>query len=606
MASTHQIPPSKHSRKSKKLIKNSDPLLKYSPDPPIPSEPVLNSLQVEEQQAFHKTVKLKKGTILPSSFPAKSERPDRLGSPSRGVIEAWLRETSERARDTSTPSRKRKRSQSPTATSQAYLQSREVLKDPAERIFTMSTPQKDKKGSIGYATTTSKKSAGSSRKHGHDWVKERLSSFRMHQEDREAFAKYPNFREKVLDIVGDERGSGAKPTSVKRFDNRLEEFQGASEDTLLDNLIPILIKDSRMVEPHSSTGGLGPERNDTAVISHPDNHEDTSVVETRDFNDDGIIRVRNTNFQGTFLPIADDEEVIRNLEKVEGMTNSRPDYIFGLSRKMYKTLPGESPTHESTELMRKIVPNMYDPVLVIEGKSYKGSLMDAQNQACRAGAALVNAARLLHQRIEDKDVEGADDRTFVFSSTLDPYCIEIWVHWAEVTKVDGYHFVDKAGPDGETVKTVEPYSEKRVVWHMNRLKSSNMTAPDLVKKFRGYFHNILDWACLTRYTDLQPFYQKIFAFEKLQVENRRADLTSKAASKTSGRSQSNKSVAFQGVSEGEESEEVPTKKGKGRATTAAPNTRRKANAPAPATAESDEEIPAANTRSRKPARGSGK
>lgn len=57
---------------------------------------------------------------------------------------------------------------------------------------------------------------------------------------------------------------------------------------------------------------------------------------------------------------------------------------------------------------------MYDPALVIEGKGARGEDSEAVNQACRAGAALVNAGRLLRERIGDPDVEGADDRTFVW------------------------------------------------------------------------------------------------------------------------------------------------------------------------------------------------
>ena len=609
---TVQISPSKHPRKSKNLIKNSNPLPKYTSESPATSEPVLNSLQVEEQQAFRHIVKLKEATILPSSFPTRGERPNHSGSPSRGFIEAWLRETSERQRDTSTPSRKRKRkrSRSSTPASEAFLQSREVLKDPEERTFTMNTPQKDKKGSTSNVTPTSKQTPGTSRKKDHDWVKDRLSTFRMFQDDEEAFARYPDFRNKVLDILGGERLSEAKAASVKLFQSMRKEYEGANEDTLLDALIPCLIKADRTVEPHSSTGGLGPEPNDTGVASHLNDREQIPEDGVKGFFEDGIVRMRNTNFQGTFLPINDDQ-VIKQMAKVDHMTNPRPDYIFGLSRRMYDPLPGKSPTHDSKELMRTIVPGMYDPILLIEGKSNKGSLVDAQNQVCRGGAALVNAARKLHESIGEKDVEGADHRTFVFSSTIDPKIMEIWVHWAEVTRINRFKWVDKAGPDGETMKVQEPYSEKRVVWHMNFLKSGLLRAESFVGEFRGYFHNILDWRCGGRYyNESKPFYKKLYAFEELQEANCLAGGTSEAGSRKSQKSQSRKSVAFEAVDDddgdNDEYEETPMRKGKSKAPIAAPNTRRKVTPPAPATAESDGEIPAANTRSRKPRQGRGK
>lgn len=68
---------------------------------------------------------------------------------------------------------------------------------------------------------------------------------------------------------------------------------------------------------------------------------------------------------------------------------------------------------------------------IIEGKSNKGSHTDAENQARRGGATLVNAARILYDRISMEDVTGADERTFVFSATVTPEFMAIWVHWAE-------------------------------------------------------------------------------------------------------------------------------------------------------------------------------
>jgi len=93
---------------------------------------------------------------------------------------------------------------------------------------------------------------------------------------------------------------------------------------------------------------------------------------------------------------------------------------------------------------------MYDPALVIEGKGARGKDSKAVNQACRAGAALVKAGGLLRERIGDPDVEGADNRTFIYTIALGARDLEIFVNWAEVLPADAE-------------------GNKTVIYHMNQL-----------------------------------------------------------------------------------------------------------------------------------------
>lgn len=144
---------------------------------------------------------------------------------------------------------------------------------------------------------------------------------------------------------------------------------------------------------------------------------------------------------------------------------------------------------------------MYDPALVIEGKGARGEDGEAVNQACRAGAALVKAGRLLRERIGDPDVEGADDRTFVYTVALGARDLEIFVNWAEVLPADAE-------------------GNKTVIYHMNQLNIQSYTRDGFLQENRDILHNILDWACLARHEERVELYKRMFEWEKQQKEQK--------------------------------------------------------------------------------------
>lgn len=65
----------------------------------------------------------------------------------------------------------------------------------------------------------------------------------------------------------------------------------------------------------------------------------------------------------------------------------------------------------------------------------------ANNQANKGAAALINAERMLRERIGESGVTSGPDRnTFIYSVTLNLGIMEMWVHWAEILGSDvKYH-----------------------------------------------------------------------------------------------------------------------------------------------------------------------
>lgn len=198
----------------------------------------------------------------------------------------------------------------------------------------------------------------------------------------------------------------------------------------------------------------------------------------------------NSEFAGNFLPFhkrgAELDQVIEAMKKEDGMTNPKPARTFSVARNKCHFPRGVRIPDEISRCL-EIVPTTYHPFFVIEGSSYEGSELAAENQACRGGAALVHAARIIRHLLGEPDVEGADERTFVFSLTLSPSLVNIWVHWAEVQS-------------GITV------------FHMTKLHGKVLDDGEHFAQIRRATCNILEWGCEAQVEGLHSLHQRIIEY----------------------------------------------------------------------------------------------
>ena len=426
-------------------------------------------------------------------------------------IESWLRGTIDGKLTTSSSLNKRKRSDPTIAPATPPPHISETFLGLEEIEFEM--PTKD-------PATPDPKAKGSNLSDDQSWIKQRLSYHRMFQNDKDAFKSYPDFKAQALAIIGGERSSVPRPESIKKFETRLDYTSLANEDTFLDYIMPILIPEERTM----------PAQHDAFPASNLSSR-------IKDFWESGVYHAKNVNCRSGLLP--EDPELAakmrKNKDKEEGQTNPKPDYIYGLRTNHFKVPSGVS-LSAATELLRQVVPSLYDPMLIIEGKSDKGQVGEAINQACRGGATAVKAARMMRERIGQPDVEGPDRRTFLFSGTLTSSVMHIWVHWAEVK------YVEKVGPavkqpssaKGKEEEVANPPNQshegpqgagkgkpqmiKIVNYHMNMIATASLLMDEFLEYMRPICLNILDWGCLDRVSsNLQQYYQDIYAWEMKPV-----------------------------------------------------------------------------------------
>ena len=368
------------------------------------------------------------------------------------------------------------------------------------------------------------------------WVEQRLRSYKCFQEDG-ALYKFPDFAKMVRKIIDRKRESTINPDSAKKFHQVNKYYEKANEDTFLHSILPLIINSGRTVKSTVSADGLEWEQAAQYRIQNPRDQDDQegqkegaerhvgqddtgndtgntygqvaeqegeesglqpSLAQGQEeytvasFWDDGLAVKVNCEFRRGFLPAKEkDEELSRAMAKVDGMTNPKPDFTYGL-RIDQCPIPDDVRVSAQIDFLLGVVPNLHHPFFIIEGKSDSGSKAEAENQACRGGAALINAARQLRETIGARTTEaiGPDQQTYIYSATLSPGLMDIWIHWAEVRP------------------TIPP------IFHMNRLDSVSLHSQGAPGKLRLITHNILDWGCVARWPQIQEVYHQIFAYER--------------------------------------------------------------------------------------------
>lgn len=339
------------------------------------------------------------------------------------------------------------------------------------------------------------------------WVTDCLKSHGLFQDDLRTNMP-PAFKRLIQDILATKRPSEPSAASVEIFQKLYGRYAFTNEATILHHIWPFMQKDLRSV-PKKSIANEALSRPD--VVGQNVNHNTTSSetlsyskdYDEFEFHDDGLIVIRDQEFRRTMLPNSyADKELERAMRKSDGMTNPKPDITYALVPSRFPTLE-HTPLSVETRLLLEVAKFGVHAFFLVEGKIDGGSTGQAQNQACRGGATLVNAARQLRARAGlASNAIGPDDTTFVFSATLLPGLINFWVHWADVKAKD------------------------KIAFNMTRLETIAFMASDALGQLRRIIHNILDWGCITRTTDLENLHERLLQFEaakiaRTQEENRK-------------------------------------------------------------------------------------
>ena len=318
--------------------------------------------------------------------------------------------------------------------------------------------------------------------------------------------RYPEFKQKMKDILSQNRSSAMKKREVQEFQKTLAQVERLNEDTILQNLVPLIIR-----RKYTSDEDLEGQELESYIAKfvEPETGEERMALRkdlllTQSlWSDDGLLVTMKSEFFRTFLPNQFEElgfeaALASALAKQHGMKNPRPDYCYGLTPDTFVIPRGVMLAQDIRELLQ-VANGVYHAFLLIEGKADRGELAHAQNQAARGGATLVKASRTLLEKLGEPDVRGVDDRTMIFSVAMNQTVLEIWLHWADVVTA------------GETKETIVNY-------HSNRLATRALGEDDQLMDTRRMLHNILNWGCNTRKADLLKLHERLHAHQERETQ----------------------------------------------------------------------------------------
>lgn len=351
--------------------------------------------------------------------------------------------------------------------------------------------------------------------------------------DEAAVEKYQEFFKEIGKIVKGERLSAMKDEQCNEVLRILNKFETDNETTLLVNLWKHLLQETRIpIQPKEK----GSQSNDPISTETLDIQEEVAAAIEwieKAWEKDHLKCTWQALFPREMMPKAPSSEdpfldiLFKDLPRVASPV---PDLTYGLQEKAFTTEVELQIILANSQI---ITDNLYFPFFIVEAKSASKPIGEAENQACRGGAAIVNHLRNFLAAVPPKKASstqsgpasefpttvaptsskvaastpsflGPDKDSFCYSLCLTPWYAEIFVNWTEQV------------------------SAKEVHWHMHLVANYDLAEKQKIKELRHDIDNILDWGVLKRRKEITDACAKIVASgskknKKRKTESREED-----------------------------------------------------------------------------------
>lgn len=326
-----------------------------------------------------------------------------------------------------------------------------------------------------------------------------------------------SFRELVMRVANTERASGRKPESEKRWQKYTERLELHNEATMLDYILPHLIKVNRQVPVKDPFA-----QQDSCTHQDPFTHQQSSTPQAstahqvssiqapvndmlEDFVDSGLAWNVDREFKRTYLPnsyasfVNYEDKIATALAKERGMKNPKPDRTYGLAVNNIPP-PDQALLRDETNALLNAIPGLQHVFFLIEGVSSSGSLAKAINQACRGGTVAIYIQRLILAAIGQlRTDEGPDRQTYVYTATINDSSMSFYVNFAHTR--------------GQNVS-----------YYMEHIYTYALRSEDALLYLRLVCHNILDWGVRTRRSMLEVRCLEMYKYDWLAIEEDAAKL----------------------------------------------------------------------------------
>ena len=189
----------------------------------------------------------------------------------------------------------------------------------------------------------------------------------MRIHDRATLDRCPDFKKKTDRLFARERSSRMSDKSAKAAIKTMYKHYAQNEKTLFREFRPHVIK---------STRTLSTLKRDT---------EGEIIRMLQAYDDDGLMVIEDCPFVKDMVP----GKNYTSEEKAMGLTDPKPDLTYGIQKPEFPPVL-TTKLKMKCQAWRSVVPGMDWPFFVIEHRGCEDSIAQAENQAIRDGAVLVN------------------------------------------------------------------------------------------------------------------------------------------------------------------------------------------------------------------------
>ena len=277
---------------------------------------------------------------------------------------------------------------------------------------------------------------------------------------------------KARKIVKDPRSSAMRDESAQRILELRHEILDTNEATFMDKLWRVLVRVARHKQVKTPSGSA--------------NEYQTMVV---DWDKDGLDYEKDRIWQADSIPVVDtakNPEFKRALKALPKIATPKPDIAYGLKRNVFKK-EKECDYDEYNVINSKfsrISNGLYHTFFIVEFKGSGNDIYKAEMQACRGGAALVNAMRMFKAgfvKIDNDHLQKVP--CMAFSLAVNTTNASLWVHWAQP-------------------------NDEEIVYNMNMIALYQLREAEGLVKLRHDIDNILDWGTGARVDYLKAMFKK--------------------------------------------------------------------------------------------------
>ena len=189
----------------------------------------------------------------------------------------------------------------------------------------------------------------------------------MRIHDRGAFERCPDFKKKIDRLFARERPSRMSDKSAKAAIKTMYKHYAQNEKTLFREFRPHVIKSTRTV----------------STLKRDAEGEMIRMLQV--YDDDGLMVIEDCPFVKDMVP----GKNYTSEEKAMGLTHPKPDLTYGIQKPEFPPVL-TTRLKMKCQAWRSVAPGMDWPFFVIEHKGCEDSIAQAENQAIRDGAVLVN------------------------------------------------------------------------------------------------------------------------------------------------------------------------------------------------------------------------